>query len=120
MRALSGKLMAYGVFLIACGVAGYLSNPEKAKSALISGCVFGGLTLFWALLARQGTSWARPAALVTAILVAIATGWRAVIGWQGVAAGDSSKRLAAVLVTLMALASVVIIFSLKRAPAVEE
>jgi hypothetical protein len=30
-------LIGYGVFLFICGLAGYLSNPEKAISALIMG-----------------------------------------------------------------------------------
>ncbi len=29
-------LLGYGAFLVAAGVAGYLSNPEKAATALLS------------------------------------------------------------------------------------
>ena len=37
----AGYLILYGGFLIVMGLAGYLSNPEKAKTALMSGGTFG-------------------------------------------------------------------------------
>jgi hypothetical protein len=39
--SLSQKLKSYGIFLIVIGIIGFLSNPEKAKSALIAGGVAG-------------------------------------------------------------------------------
>ncbi len=32
-----------GFFIVGVGIAGYIWNPEKARSALISGAVFGML-----------------------------------------------------------------------------
>ena len=44
---LSQWMIAYGLFLIAMGAAGYLSNPEKAATALKSGGTFGALSMLW-------------------------------------------------------------------------
>ena len=46
MNTKLGKLMVgYGTFLVAMGLVGYLSNPDKATTALISGGLFGGLSV---------------------------------------------------------------------------
>jgi uncharacterized membrane protein (UPF0136 family) len=58
-------LIGYGVFLFLCGMAGYLSNPAAAKTALISGTAFGGLSVFWGVLLGKGFNWAKWAALAT-------------------------------------------------------
>ena len=44
---LSQWMIADGLFLIAMGAAGYLSNPEKAATALMSGGTFGALSMLW-------------------------------------------------------------------------
>jgi len=43
----AGYLIFYGGLLVLAGLAGYLSNPEKAKTALISGGTFGALSILW-------------------------------------------------------------------------
>ena len=48
----AGRLIFYGAFLIVMGLAGYLSNPEKAKTALMSGGAFGALSILWACWER--------------------------------------------------------------------
>lgn len=106
--------IAYGLFLIACGVAGYLSNPEKAKTALISGGTFGALSIIWGALMRRGLAWSRWAALVTSgFLVAVFT-WRASVSWMAVNDGAVEKRTAAILITLMGAASIALCLALLR------
>ena len=48
----AGYLILYGAFLIVMGLLGYLSNPEKAKTALMSGGTFGALSLVWGRAGR--------------------------------------------------------------------
>ena len=70
--------IAYGLFLIACGLAGFLSNPEKAKTALISGGTFGALSILWGVLMARGARWSRGVAFGTSgFLVAVSHGVRA-------------------------------------------
>ena len=65
MTKLARWLILYGAFLIFAGVIGYLSNPEKAKTALLSGGIFGGLSILWGVLIVKGFAWSQKAALVT-------------------------------------------------------
>lgn len=104
-RGLGVWLVSYGVFLIAIGVAGYLSNPEKAKTALVSGGTFGGLSALWGVLVLRGAAWAPRAALVTTALLTAVFTWRAYAGWTAVAGGQAEKRTAAILISLMLCAS---------------
>jgi uncharacterized membrane protein (UPF0136 family) len=109
MNAFLGKaVVAYGVFLILIGVIGFLSNPEKAKTALLSGGTFGLLSAVWGVLVIRGARWARKAALATTVLLAGVFVWRAAVGWAAVAQGQSEKRTAAVLITVMLAGSLVI------------
>lgn len=97
--------VGFGIFLILCGVAGYLSNPAGAKTALISGGTFGGLSALWGVLVLKGFAWARIAALASTVMLAAAFAWRAVVGWTAYASGEP-KLFAASLITLMLVASV--------------
>lgn len=113
--------MVYGAFLILAGVAGYLSNPEKARTALMSGGTFGALSLFWGWRIHRGHRWAVWTALFTTGFLALIFGWRAAAGWQQYAAGNPDKLVAAVLISLMLAASVLllprIVIGLRRHPA---
>lgn len=106
--------IAYGLFLIACGVAGYLSNPEKAKTALISGGTFGVLSILWGALMARRAAWSRWAALVTSGVLVAVFAWRASVSWMAVAEGATDKQFAAVLITLMGAASIAIFATLLR------
>ncbi|MCG3176501.1 MAG: hypothetical protein MOGMAGMI_01456 [Candidatus Omnitrophica bacterium] len=99
----------YGVFLILAGVAGYLSNPEKAKTALISGGTFGGLSIVWGLLAWRGMLWSRKAAIVTTAFLALVFTWRAAVAWMVVLGGNSGKLITACLISSMLTASIVLL-----------
>ena len=101
----AGYLIFYGGFLIVVGLAGYLSNPEKAKTALMSGGTFGALSILWGVLGARGVRWSLPAAIVTTGFLALIFAWRASVGWLAVLDGKSEKLFAAILITLMLAAS---------------
>lgn len=97
-------LIGYGVFLFLCGLIGYLSNPAAAKTALISGSVFGGLAVVWGVLIGKGFGFAKWAALVTTLLLCAVFTWRSIASWQKVMDGEP-KAFAAGLISLMLLGS---------------
>lgn len=97
----AGYLIMYGGFLICMGLAGYLSNPQQAKTALISGGTFGALSILWGVLGARGVRWSRPAAILTTSFLAVVFAWRASVGWLAVLDGKSEKQFAAVLITAM-------------------
>lgn len=110
----AGYLMLYGGFLILMGLLGYLSNPEKAKTALISGGIFGGLSILWGVLGAREIRWSFPAAVITVALLIFVFAWRASAGWMAVSSGNSEKLFAAILTTLMLIASVAMMAILAR------
>jgi len=107
-------LILYGGFLVLMGVLGYLSNPEKAKTALMTGGTFGALSILWGVLGARGVRWSLPAALVTTGLLALVFTWRASVGWLAVLDGKTGKLFAASLITVMLAASAVMLPALFR------
>lgn len=110
----AGYLIFYGGFLIVMGLAGYWSNPEKAKTALMSGGTFGALSILWGVLGAKGVRWSLPAALITTSLLAAVFVWRASVGWLAVLADQPEKQFAAVLITSMLAASALMLAALIR------
>lgn len=99
-------VMFYGVFLIGAGIIGYLSNPEKAKTALLSGGTFGLLSILLGWLGAKKVSWSFFAAKVVTTFLSVVFTWRAVVTWGKVFGGAPEKTFAAALITSMLLASV--------------
>ena len=114
MNSTGHWFVGFGAFLILCGVAGYLSNPEGAKTALMSGGTFGFLSALWGVLMLKGFAWAKIAASVTTILLVAAFAWRSIAGWMAYAAGEP-KLFAASLITLMLVASLASLVVLAKA-----
>lgn len=111
-----GKWMiVYGLFLCVMGLAGYLSNPEKARTALMSGATFGAIAVILGLLAQRGFNWTRGAGLVLATLLSGVFIWRASVSWMAVFGGQSGKLTAALLITAMGLASIAMLVIAARA-----
>jgi uncharacterized membrane protein (UPF0136 family) len=106
-------LISFGVFLFLCGLAGYLSNPAAAKTAVISGSLFGGLSVVWGLLLAKGFNFAKWIALAMTLMLCGVFGWRSVVSWQAVADG-APKAFAASLITLMLLGSLATVVKLLR------
>ena len=110
----AGYLILYGAFLIIMRLLGYLSNPEKAQTALLSGGTFGALSIVWGVLGARGVRWTLPAAMVTTGLLALVLVWRASVGWLAVIDGKREKLFAASLITLMLAASVLMLLGLLK------
>jgi uncharacterized membrane protein (UPF0136 family) len=111
-RTLGTWMIGYGAFLIAVGITGYLSNPERAATALISGGSFGTLSIVWGAFLRRGLAWARWAALATTGFLTVVFAWRATVSWVAVQGGASEKLVAAVLITSMGIASLATLYVL--------
>ena len=111
----AGYMIFYGCFLIVMGLLGYLSNPEKAKTALMSGGTFGALSILWGVLGARGARWSQPAALTTTGLLALVFVWRASVGWLAVLGGNAEKQFAATLITVMLAGSIAMLFRLIKA-----
>ena len=110
----AGYLIFYGAFLMLMGLLGFLSNPEKAKTALLSGGTFGLLSILWGVLGARGLRWSRPAAIATTGLLTLVFVWRASVGWLAVIHGNREKLFAASLITLMLAASVPMLLRLAK------
>jgi hypothetical protein len=106
---LSWWLLGYGAFVFLMGVLGYLSNPEKAGTALKSGGMVAGLAVVWALGWRARGRWALFGAAVTLTLVGIVFVWRSSVSWLAYFGGESQKLTAAVLITAMFVATAVVL-----------
>ena len=106
--------VGFGVFLIACGIAGYASNPAAAKTALISGGTFGTLSAFWGFwILKGGRLSALLAAGLPTLMLGVAFTWRSVVSWQAYSEGKP-KLFAATLITGMLFASISSLVQLLR------
>lgn len=108
-------LILYGSFLMLMGLAGFLSNPEKAKTALMSGGTFGALSILWGLLMARGARWSLLAAKITTGLLTVVFVWRSSVSWLAVLDGQAEKQFAAGLITMMLVASIAMLFGLFKA-----
>ena len=115
MKRIAFVLCAYGVFLMLAGLTGYLSNPEKAKTALLSGGTFGLLSLALAGLALRGWRPSVPIALGTAVFLGIAFIWRSTVSWMAFAGGQAEKRVGAMILSTMLAATLALVVFLIRA-----
>ena len=114
MKNTARALVAYGAFLILIGFLGYLSNPEKAKTALMSGGTFGLLNIALGVFAGRGWHPAVPIALTVAGLLAVVFSWRATVTWMAYSHGNEDKLVAALLISSMLAASVFVVGYLVR------
>lgn len=115
MKNTSIVLMGYGIFLVLIGLLGYLSNPEKAKTALLSGGTFGLLNIVLGALARRQWRPSVPIALTVAALLAIVFSWRSIVTWGKYLDDQPEKLVAGILITSMLVATVLVLVYLVRA-----
>ncbi len=88
-----------------------MEYPEAAKTALMSGSVFGALSVLWGILLGKGMGFAKWAALVTTLLLCAVFSWRSIVSWQKFMEGEP-KAFAASLITLMLLGSLATVYRL--------
>lgn len=116
-------MIGFGLFLGACGLLGWAAAgfTAKAKTAILSGGMSGGLMVVAGLLASRESPLARRigrgAGTILPILFGGVFSWRAIVGWQAVGAGEPKVYVAALLsgMALAALATFVILIRLRRA-----
>jgi hypothetical protein len=109
LPSLSWWLIGYGAFVFLMGVLGYLSNPEKAGTALKSGGMVAGLSLVWAIGWWSQRRWALFGAAATLALVGAVFIWRSSVSWRAYFGGESQKLTAALLITAMFIATAVVL-----------
>jgi len=109
LLSLSWWLIGYGAFVFLMGVLGYLSNPEKAGTALKSGGMVAGLAVVWALGWGARGRWALFGAAVTLTLVGLVFIWRSSVSWLAYFGGESQKLTAALLITAMFIATAIVL-----------
>lgn len=106
--------IGFGIFLAVCGVAGYLSNPAAAKTALMSGGTFGVLSALWGFwMLKGGRLLVLIAAGLTTLMLCGAFTWRSTVSWQAYSDGEP-KLFAAILITAMLFGSVASLVQLLR------
>jgi hypothetical protein len=106
---LSRWLVAYGAFVFTMGLLGYLSNPEKAATALKSGGTVAALSVVWALGWAAQRRWALYGAATTLGLVGTVFIWRSTVSWLAYFGGEAQKLTAAALITAMLAATLVVL-----------
>lgn len=109
LPVLSRWLLAYGAFVFTMGLLGYLSNPEKAATALKSGGTVAGLSLVWALGWAAQRRWALYGAAGTMSLVGAVFVWRSTVSWMAFFSGDQQKLTAAILISAMLVATAAVL-----------
>ena len=114
MKNTAIALVGYGAFLILVGLLGYLSNPEKAKTALMSGGTFGLINIVLGYLASRNWRRSVPVALAVAAFLSAIFCWRVIVTWNAFASGNSDKLVPGLLITSMLFASVAIAVYLIR------
>jgi len=109
LKNASTWIKVYGIYLIVAGLAGWLSNPEKARTALIMGGSFGAMSLLLGFIAASGRRWAYGVMIGLAAMLGTVFAIRSLISWRAYLAGDDSKLFAACLISSMLVATLVLL-----------
>lgn len=104
-KSLGLILVAYGLFLVCCGILGYVITMEASTSSLFNGGFFGTLVMALGILHRQGRMWTQPASLSATAIFTLTFAWRASIQWYATINGDANRVGIAVLLTFMTVIS---------------
>ncbi|MFL5730785.1 MAG: hypothetical protein ACJ75J_14955 [Cytophagaceae bacterium] len=105
-------LAFYGVFLIGCGIVAVTFIGLKAKTALLSGGMSGGLSILTAWLINQKMPGAQLTGLLLSLAFFIVFSWRATKTLHAIfdmipsaAEGLKGKGIAFLIIGLMAIVS---------------
>lgn len=109
LRTIGTVLIAYGTFLLAAGVIGYVATGEASTSALLNGGIFGSLMIVLGILVRHGRMWTYPAAMSATGIFTLTFAWRGVVQWRHVLVDDASRLWVAILLTIMFVASAIVL-----------
>lgn len=106
-------MIGFGVFLIVAGLSGFLSNPAAAKTALISGGLFGTFSILLGLGMRKAQGFLRWISLIVVGMLSGVFTWRSSVTWLAHQEGEP-KLFAAILITGMLIAAIATIIRLLR------
>lgn len=112
--AVSNKLVAYGAFLVACGIIGFRLTHEESQSGILNGIVSGALMMVLGVIYRSGRPWTLPAALSATAIFTFTFIWRGAVQWLAVFKESSTHVPVAALLTIMFIVSLVMALMLLR------
>jgi len=113
-RPISSMLIAYGLFLVLCGVLGFVLTRETSTSSLLNGGVFGSLLAVLGVIGRSGKMWTFPAALSATAIFTLTFLWRGALQVYVAVTQDPSRWPVVALLILMACASVIVLVTMIR------
>ena len=105
-------VILYGVFLVCCGLFGYLLTQETSSSSLLNGVVFGTLMVIMGILLHNGRPWTLPASLSATAIFALTFLWRGGLQWSYLFKSENGRLSIALLLTLMFLVSLGVVILL--------
>jgi uncharacterized membrane protein (UPF0136 family) len=108
-KRLGVLVMAYAAFLLICGCIGWLLPTKNSGVSLLSGLVFGTITLLFGLGIFRQQLWTLPATVGAVGVFTCTFVWRAIIQWLAVSKGDSEFIGVAVMLTVMIASSAVVL-----------
>jgi len=111
---ISNRLIAYGLFLIACGLVGYELTAESSQSSIVNGSAAGVLITILGFVYRSGRPWVIPATLSATGIFTVTFLWRTVVQWSQVASGDADHFSVAILLSTMLVTSLLVLRLLIR------
>jgi uncharacterized membrane protein len=88
---------------------GEIAYNAKAKTALLSGGIAGGISLLWGFLILSRQRWAVVTAIASTLLFSVAFAWRTIAGWTAYSDGASHKWYAATLISIMCAVSLIVL-----------
>jgi hypothetical protein len=107
-------LYAYGTFLLLCGIASVVFIGMKAKTALISGGMAGGVSLAVAWLMAGGNAGAQVSAMIWPMALFCVFAWRSTKTLQRIFVlipehhdDLNGKGIAFLIISLMAIVSII-------------
>ncbi|MBI2794178.1 MAG: hypothetical protein HYX66_05950 [Ignavibacteria bacterium] len=112
--AVSNLLVAYGAFLVVCGIIGYRLTHQESSSSIVNGIVSGILMMVLGAIYRSGRPWTLPAALSATAIFTFTFIWRGTVKWITVIGGHGSQIPIAALLTIMFIISVFMALMLLR------
>lgn len=109
----------YAALMFVLGLTGFLSNPDKAISALIVGTITALVFAVLGYFLKKGKKSALNVLIVIGGLLAMMLAWRSSGAWMAYFSGSSDKLVAALLTSGMLLITLVITglgFTIRKLP----
>ena len=113
-KYVSNRLIAYGAFLVVCGVTGYFLTGETSSSAIVNGLVGGAFIILLGVVYRSGRQWIIPATLSATLIFTLTFIWRGGTQWYLVVNEGTGHLYLALLLSVMCVVSIGVAWLLLR------